>query len=163
LTRNKKKNFLESLSADEVSLVLKALVDDNPDLVGKAYDIAVKMTCAVDADEIRGDVFHALDSLDVDVLYGRSGRTRHGYVQPYDESWVMFEEALAPFIGEMNKSWRRGLPAVAKTYCIGIIKGLWQYEKESISDFTDWVTDAPGEYVGTVVKEWKKTCNPSDE
>ena len=74
----------------------------------------------------------------------------------------MFEEALDPFIEEMKKSQKRALSAVAKAHCIGIIKGLWRYEKEPDFDFKDWLTDAPGEYVYTVFDEWKKG-NPSDD
>jgi len=96
------------------------------------------------------------------VMSGRSGRTQYGYVDPGDAAWEMFEEALNPFIDEMKKNQKRALPAVAKAYCIGIIKGLWRFDEESISDFKDWVTDAPGEYVDTVFDEWKKG-DPSDE
>ena len=74
----------------------------------------------------------------------------------------MFEEALLPVIDEMKKNQKRALPAVAQTYCIGIIKGLWKYDKESNSDFKDWVTDAPNEYVDTVIEEWQKGT-PSNE
>ena len=45
---------------------------------------------------------------------------------------------------------------------IGIIRGLQKYEEESSSDFAGWVEDAPGEYIETVVEEWKKS-NPSEE
>jgi len=62
----------------------------------------------------------------------------------------------------MKKNQQRALPAAAKAYCIGIIKGLMRYEEESRSDFSEWVTDAPGEYIYTVVGEWKKG-NPSNE
>ena len=54
------------------------------------------------------------------------------------------------------------LPAAAKAYCIGIIRGLWMYEEDSTSDFADWVEDAPDQYVETVIDEWKKG-NPSSE
>ncbi|MDR1204118.1 MAG: hypothetical protein LBL26_01355 [Peptococcaceae bacterium] len=36
-----------------------------------------------------------------------------------------------------------------------------KYKEESSSDLKDWVPDAPGEYVDTVVEEWKKG-NPDD-
>ena len=116
----------------------------------------------VNSDDIKADVYYKLDMLSLDDIGSRSGRTRHGYVDPYDAAWEMFEEALYPFIDEMKKNQQRKLPAVAKSHCIGIIKGLWSYEKDSISDFKDWVTDAPGEYVYTVIDEWKKG-SPSDD
>ena len=62
----------------------------------------------------------------------------------------MFEEALDPFIDEMKKNQKRGLAAAAKAHCIGIVRGLWQYEEGSSSDFAGWVEDAPGEYIDTV-------------
>jgi len=36
------------------------------------------------------------------------------------------------------------------------------YKEESTSDLSEWLEDAPGDYVDTVVEEWKKG-NPSDE
>ena len=162
MNSSKMEIFIQSLNAEEASQVLKILLKDNPDLIKKVYDIAMIVTGDVDVDEIMDEVFYELDALDVDDLYSRSGKTRYGYVEPHDESWEMFEEALQPFIDEMKKNQQRALPVLAKTYCIGIIKGLMMYEKESSSDFADWVTDAPGEYVDTVIKEWKKG-DPSNE
>jgi len=162
LERSKMKKFLVGLKTDALARVLLTLIEHNPSLVKNVYDIAMKAVNAVDADTIANDVYAELDALDVDELYSRSGRTRYGYTEPNEESWVMFEEALQPFIDEMKKNQQRALPAVAKTHCIGIIKGLQMFEEESISDFKDWATDAPGEYITTVVDEWKKG-NPPDE
>ena len=122
----------------------------------------MKATAAVDPESIADDVFRSLDSLDYDDLNGRAGRTRHGYVEPDQAAWDLFEEALTPFIDEMAKNHKRALPAVAKAYCIGIIKGLQMYDNGSSSDLSDWLQDAPGEYIDTVIDEWKKG-NPSGE
>jgi hypothetical protein len=162
LNRSKMKSFLQSLNSDEASQVLRTLLDDNPELMKKAYDIAMKAAGDVDTGTIMDEVYYELNALDVDELYEHSGKTRYGYVDPYDKAWEMFEDALSPFIDEMTKSQQRALPATAKSHCIGIIKGLLRFEKESNTDFKDWVTDAAGDYVVTVVKEWKKG-NPSDD
>jgi hypothetical protein len=161
LNRSAMRKFIGNLNAKETSQVLRDLLDDDPALTKIVYDIAAKVTANVDADEVMEDVFRALDSLDMDDLNSRSGRTRYGYVAPYDAAREMFEEALYPFIGEMKKNLQRALPSAAKAYCVGIVKGLRKYEKESSSDIKDWVTDAPGEYIDTIVKEWKKG-NPDD-
>jgi hypothetical protein len=153
---------MQSLSADEAARVLKDMLDDDPSLMKKAYDSAVKAAVDVDADAIMHKVFSRLDRLDMDDLSGRAGRTQHGYVEPSEAAWELFEEALDPFIDEMKRNQKRGLPAAAKAHCIGIVRGLWEYKDRSFSDFIDWVEDAPGEYVDTVVEEWK-TGNPTDE
>ena len=44
--------------------------DENPDLMEKAYDCAMKATATIDADDIADDVFNGLDSLDYDDLNG---------------------------------------------------------------------------------------------
>ena len=148
--------FIRSLSADEAARVLKEMLDDDLSLMKKVYETAVKVAGDVNADAITNKVFSRLNSLDVDDLNGRAGRTRYGYVEPTDAAWELFEEALDPFIDEMKKNQERGLSAAAKAHCIGIIRGLRRYEEGSSSDLADWVEDAPGEYIETVVDEWKK-------
>ena len=39
--------------------------------------------------------------------------------------------------------------------CMGIIKGLYQFEQESQNDFVDWAVDMPAEYATSVLEEWK--------
>ena len=156
------KKFMKSLSAHEAACVLNDMLDNDPNLMKKAYEAAIRVAGDMDADAVMDKVFNRLDRLDVEGLSGRAGGTRYGYVEPSDAAWEMFEEALDPFIDEMKKAWKRELPATAKTYCIGIIRGLWRYAEESSSDFADWVEDAPGEYVDTVFEEWRKG-NPSSE
>ena len=162
MNRSEMKRFVQRLSADEASHTLNLLLDENPDLMKRIYDCAAKVAATVDADDIADDIFSRLDNLDYDDLNGRAGRTQHGYVSPDQAAWDLFEEALTPFINEMAKNHKRALPAVAKTYCIGLVKGLQRYEKSSFSDLSDWLQDAPDEYIDTVVDEWKKG-NPSDE
>jgi hypothetical protein len=162
LNRSKMKSFLQSLNAEEKAQVLKTLLDDNPELMKKAYDIAVKIVSDVDAETIMHEVYCELNSLDVYELYDHSGKTRYGYVDIHDLAWEMFEGALSPLIDEMKSNQQRALPAAAKFYCTGIIKGLWKFEEESNSDFKDWVTDAAGDYISTVLAEWKKG-KPSDD
>ena len=154
MNHSEMKKCIESLTADEAARVLDDLLDNNPDLIKKAYDAAMKMAGDVNADAIMDDVFDKLNELDD--ISSRCGRTRYGYVEPGEAAWEMFGEAVNPFIDEMKKAQKHGLPAAAKAHCIGIIKGLWKYEEEATTDFADWVEDAPGEYVDAVVKDMEE-------
>jgi hypothetical protein len=157
-----KAKLIQSLSPDDAYGVLMILLRDNPDLEEPLYQIAAQILNDVDSDEIMDDVYYELDSLDVDDLYNRSGKTRYGYVEPSEEAWEMIEAAIEPFIDKMKKSQERVMPFMAKTYCAGIIKGLQKFGGESNSDFLDWAQDAPGEEIEKVFSEWKKGL-PSDE
>ena len=162
LRRLEMMRFIQSLSTDEAAQVLKSLLDEDPLLTKRIYDMAVRVADNVDVETIKNHVFSELDSLDMDDLNGRAGRTRYGYVGPDEAAWELFEEALDPFIDEMKKNQRRALPDTAKAYCIGIIKGLLLYREKSASALSDWLEDAPGEYIDTVIEEWKKG-NPSED
>jgi hypothetical protein len=36
---------------------------------------------------------------------------------------------------------------------MGILKGIYQYEEDSGSEFKDWATDVPGESFGNILEE----------
>jgi len=69
-----------------------------------------------------------LDSIEVEEVWDRSGRTRNGYVEPTEMAFPMFEDALDPFIEEMKKYQKLSMFAEAKNYCIGILKGISRFE-----------------------------------
>ena len=154
--------FIQSLNPDDAYRVLMTLLRENPSFEEKIYQVATQILSDVDSDEIMEDVYYELESLDVEDLYNRSGKTRYGYVEPSEEAWEMIEEVIEPFIDEMKKCQERAMPLMAKIYCAGIIKGLQKFEGESNSDFSDWAPDAPGEQIENVFSEWKKGC-PSEE
>ena len=122
MNRSKMENFLQSLNADEASQVLKTLLENDPELIKKAYDIAMKAVGKLDADTIMDEVYYELNALDVDDLYSHSGKTRYGYVDPYDRAWEMFEDALSPFIDEMKKNQQRAYPLQPNLIALALSK-----------------------------------------
>jgi hypothetical protein len=44
----------------------------------------------------------------------------------------------------------------AKLYCMGILKGLYMFEKEAITEFQDWAVDAPHETFKQILEDWRK-------
>lgn len=116
-----------------------------------------------DAMKIAVDVMHALDCIEVEDLWDRSGSKRYGYVDPSEESWVMFEETLIPFLNTMAKYQKIGLTKEAKDYCVGIILGIQRFEADSRSEFKDWAIDAPQHFMGEVFEKWKNGSPGEDE
>jgi len=46
---------------------------------------------------------------------------------------------------------------------MGILKGIYKFEKESKNEFKDWVTYAPGDNFCRVFDKWKGLCkNPNN-
>lgn len=55
----------------------------------------------------------------------------------------------------MKKYQKIGMFLEAKKCCIGIIKGIQEFERASQAEFKDWAIDAPSEYID-IMNEWKE-------
>ena len=150
----KKTSIIDQLSPYEALEVLKALICEDESLVNKIEEIAHEILSDINLEEIASTVYLELDSLDVEELWDRSGRTRHGYVEPHEMASEMIDEVLEPFLENLKRYNQLSFREQAKRMCMGIIKGLYQFEQESQNDFVDWAVDMPGEYAVLVLKEW---------
>lgn len=157
-----KDNIFEKISPDEALIILKRLYKTDLALKNKIINLALDLFKGVDFNKICTGVFFALDGIDVHELWDRSGTTRDGYSSPEDMSVEMFEEALEPFSKEMKRLLDLKMYEEAKEYCMGILKGIYLYEKDSKSEFKDWATDLPGESFGDILREWRYGCKKSD-
>lgn len=153
---NEKDNndIFQIITSYEAELVLHRFMNKHDEYVEEIRGIALELISDADPDEIASDVRDALECLQVEDLWDRSGKTRYGYVDPSEESWEMFGEALSPYIDSMKKYQEAGLNRLAKTYCIGIIQGIKDYDSDSVSEFKDWAVDEPYEYIDRVFQEW---------
>ncbi|MCK4666191.1 hypothetical protein KAU33_05555 [Candidatus Dependentiae bacterium] len=157
------KNIFDAISAEDAFTILKILAEKDINIAKEIEQITKEYLSKVDLDEIALDVYYELDGLDVEELWDKSGSSRYGYVEPADQAWDMIEELLEPFLEKLRKYRKLSMNKEAKFYCMGILKGIYKYEKESTSEFKDWAVDIPGECFETVVNDWKKNCkNPKD-
>jgi hypothetical protein len=147
--------ILENITSMDALKILSSIIERHSELHDEIVQIANELLCDINFNDIAFDVRNNLDGIEVEELWERSGSKRYGYVDVSEESWVMFEEALEPFLNEMEKYQKMGLEKEAKNYCIGIINGIKDYDVNSNSEFKDWAVDAPSEYVDRVFEKWK--------
>ncbi len=149
---------IDKLSPNDALIVLKKLWDNYPELKKDILIEAEKILSDIDKNEIAEDVFWVLNNIDVHELWDRSGSSRDGYTSPGDMAVEMIEEELEPFNNEVNKYHNLKMAEQAKQYCMGVLKGIYEFDKESQSEFKDWATDIPPECFGYLLDEWKKKC-----
>ena len=154
--KTKPRNIFAEISADDAFAILCRLAKEDPKIAKRIEQIAMDYLSDVDIEDIASQVYLGLDSIKVEELWDRSGRTRTGYVEPDEMAFQMFEEALEPFLDEMKKYQNLSMFAEAKDYCIGILNGICRFEKDSTSEYKDWAVDAPPEFFGEVLDDWKK-------
>lgn len=159
----KKDDIFEKISPNEALKILRQIAKTDKNLKKKIIEVAEDLFRDVDVDDICETVFNVLDGIDVHELWDRAGPKTEGYTSPEDMSVEMFEEALEPFVQEMQRLINLKMHQEAKLYCMGILKGIHQYEEDSESEFKDWASDVPGESFGYILREWGKNRNNKDK
>jgi len=169
MTENKKKNIkqktsiLDKINADDGLAILKILAKKDTSLLKRIEDAALEYFSEVEVEEIADEVFCELDSLEVEDVWDQSGSKRYGYVDPNEKAWEMLEAAIEYYLVELKKYQGLEMDEEAKKYCMGILKGIYKFEKESKNEFKGWATDAPGDNFKRVFDKWKERCtNPND-
>jgi hypothetical protein len=159
----KKDDIFDKISPNEALKILRQIAKTDKNLKKKIIELAEELFRDVDVDDICETVFNVLDGIDVHELWDRAGPKTEGYTSPEDMSAEMFEEALEPFVQEMQRLMDLKMHQEAKLYCMGILKGIHQYEEDSESEFKDWASDVPGESFGYILREWGKNRNNKDK
>jgi hypothetical protein len=94
--------------------------------------------------------------LEVEEVWDRAGPKRHGYVDPGEAADEMVEEVVEPFLQELRKYQKLGMRAQANQTCMGLLLGLYRFERESRSEFKDWAGDAPIAFAEAVIDAWQE-------
>ncbi len=152
----KKKQILDDVRARYAYEILKRLADEDANISKRIDDLALEYLIEVNPDHIAESVFSDLDSIAVEDVWDNSGGTRDGYVDPNELASEMFEEALEPYINELRKCQEMSMAEEAKLHCMGILKGIYKFEKEATTEFQDWAVDDPHENFKHIFEEWRK-------
>ena len=156
-------NILERITADDGLVILKRLAGEDASLLKRIEHAALEYFKEVIVEDIADEVFWDLDSLEVEEIWDNSGPTRYGYVDSGEKAWEMFEDAIEPYLDELKKCQDLKMNKEAKKHCMGILKGIYQFEKESKSEYKDWAADVPDGIFEKVFDEWKEHCTDQND
>lgn len=154
--RNRIVEIIDQITPDQGVFILRKLWNSSPDVRMKIETEIKKELKTIDYNEVASEVQSSLDMLEEDELYDRSGTSRKGYHSPDDMAVIMVEEALEPYQEQLKRYFEMEMYKEAMEYCKGILKGLYEYEKNSNSKFSEWARDVPIEMFGWILREWKK-------
>ncbi len=152
----RKPKVLETITGSDALAIIKVLADRHKNIAKEIESIAKELLSHVEIEEVATNVQTDLELLDVEDVWDRSGATRDGYVDPGEAAWEIFEEALKPFQDDMNKYKKLSMLEEAQLTCQGVLKGIYNFDKKSSTEYKEWAVDAPGEYFGLILDDWKK-------
>ena len=147
--------IINQLSPDDALAVLKTLARDDESLAARIAEVATAHLSEVDPEDVAFELYHELDSLEVEEIWDRAGPSRHGYVSPGEAADEAVDEILKPYLGELEKYQVLGMKAEANRTCMGLLLGLYRFEDQSASSFKEWAPDTAGIFADAVVDAWK--------
>jgi len=156
------KNILNRINPHEALTILHQLAQNDKDVKKKIIKLAKEVITDVDSDNVSAEVFSELDSIDVHDLWDRSGSNSYGeYNSPEEMAYEMIEDVLEPYNNEVFRLLDLKIYQEATEYCKGVLKGIYQFDNDSSSEFKDWAVDTPGECFGYLEETFNKRCKDS--
>lgn len=147
--------IINRLSPNDALQVLKTLARDDESLAARIAEVATAHLSEVDPEDVAFELYHELDSLEVEEIWDRAGPSRDGYVEPGEAADQMIDEIIDPYLEELKKYRALGMNAEANRMCMGLLLGLYRFEDQSSSTFKEWAPDAAGIFADAVVDAWK--------
>jgi hypothetical protein len=148
--------IIDQLSPGDALAILKALAREDDQLAVRIAEKATLYLSNVDLEEVAVVLCDGLDMLQVEEVWDRAGPKRHGYVDPGEAADETVKEIVEPFLQELRKYQKLGMHVQANQMCMGLLLGLYRFERESRSEFKNWAVDAPAAFAEAVIDAWKE-------
>jgi hypothetical protein len=124
---NRSSSALATLFASEKATVLDALLAARPDLRQFAETHAVRLMSTEDRTAVADSVASTLRDLDIEELNNHAGyQPGRGYVHPVEAAGEILDEALEPFLRDLERRAALGMATVATELAVGILLGLYE-------------------------------------
>ena len=144
---------LDVLTGDEAQAVLQELLSTHPGLIPDAQRTANTLLAAVSFGEVADNVLAVLRAIDLDDL--DAGRHAGGYVEPSEAAWEVIENAVKPYLLDLQRRMKLGHEDEAVEVCKGIVLGLYRAERSGF-ELLEYAVDCPSELAGRAVEIWQR-------
>lgn len=116
---------LDHLAPSEHGRVLAALLAARPELRDHVDELARRELSSVDSDAVATEVAEVYLGQSFQEIGDRAGRQPgRGYVHEVEAQWELLEETLEPFVADIDRLARAGMPGAATRQALGAIAGL---------------------------------------
>ena len=157
-----KTKLIEEISGYEALKILRRIAEKDPKISEQIERVAAQILKEIDIEGICEEVYFVLDQIQVEELWDRAGPKRDGYTSPAEMAVEMMAEVLEPYNEGVVRYLKLGMNQEAKLYCMGVLKGIYQFDQESKSEFKGWAVDYAGECFEYLLKKWQHETNNKD-
>lgn len=149
---SRRTSALDAMSAAEKATVLDELLAVQPDLRERAEAHAARLMSHEDRSGVADDVEDALQGLDIEELNSRAGyRPGRGYVHPAEAAGEILDEALQPFVDDLQRRAALDMRPAAVELAVGILLGLYACRHGNSETLLEYSPDYAAERASRVV------------
>lgn len=149
-----KRSALDALSPAEKAAVLDELLSARPDLREPAEAHAARLMKNAGRSAVADDVGSALKWLDINELNTRAGyRPGFGYVNPAEAADEILDEALQPFLDDLERRADLGMASAATEVAAGILLGLYSCREGGSETLLEYAPDYAAERASAVMND----------
>jgi hypothetical protein len=150
------------LSGVQALQVLSMLKQRHPELESEISELSSRVFNDICTEDVAQEVYSALNSLEAHDCWEASGRQwGGGYRDEYEVADEMVSEAFSPFLFQINTFHTTGEFASELAYIQGVLMGLYRFQKEATTDFSDYAEDYPESFATDILGDWSKR-HPDD-
>jgi hypothetical protein len=148
-------DMIRKLTGEQALKIVERLRRKGGKLQEAVLTETMNVLTEIDLDETADEVVAVLEFIDVQDCWDRSGGSRYGYTSPDEAATEIIEEKLQPFMDQIERYHEMGLPEQEAVYCMGVIFGIYRYEREAESEFKQWSEDIPAECGHLLLDKWR--------
>lgn len=150
-------SVLATLSASEKATVLDEVLAVRPELRELAETHAARLMSTEDRCAVANDVAATLRGLDIEELNGHAGyRPGRGYVHEVEAADEILDEALAPFLRDLERRAALDMRTAAVEIAVGILLGLYECRDGGSETLLEYSPDYADERATDVVDQCAK-------
>ncbi len=148
--------IVDHLAPQDALSILKRLARSDAALAVRIAEMALDDLEDIDPEWVAIELFDELETLKAEEVWRRAGKTRYGYVETDEAAYEMVKEILEPFLEELRRYQGMRLNDEVNQFCMGLLLGLYRFERESQSQFKDWAPDVSIAFAETVMSAWRE-------
>ena len=134
---------LDRLGPGEAARLLPQLLKSHPELRSEAETLALGLITTVEPEKVAEDLEFAFSGINQEEIWDHSGGdSSGGYTSPDEAAGELCEEALAPFIADLNRLLAMGQAEPALAQIKGMILGLHNIKGQLPPNAEDYPGDS---------------------
>jgi hypothetical protein len=150
------KDVTGKITSEQALIIVERLCRKGGDVRDTIVAEAMQLLSEFSLDDIAGEVFDALDLIDIQDCWDQAGGSRDGYTSPQEAAADIIEEELQPFFDQVERYHDLGMTAQEATYCQAVVLGIYRFAQESQAEIKGLALDLPTEYAGSLLDDWRK-------